>query len=208
MIEEQRGNYIKSEQYTRLAIQLLEKMNMQAGLHRASVNLGWCLYNRSLYPQSIKVYEKELSYYETVKDVTHVSMLYRMTGRCYGAQGYEDSAFFFYQRNDQMKKMPNDLYGIIYSPGFKGDTYLEAGDTAMAISFYLQSIDSAKAKKPVISHDYTSMFAIYELRHQYDSALVSFNQTLNRLKSNTADSFVNRKNLAIVYLQGCDCISI
>jgi len=204
MVNEQRGNFLISEQYTVDAISILKITNRKPEYYRAIVNLGWCDYNEGKYKDALYNYHIAIPYYRQIKDSTHLAMLYRMTGHNYSQMGYEDSAFIFYQKNDEIKKTSDDLYGTIYSPGFKADIYLAAGDTAMAIQFYLESIDSANAKNPVINHDYTSISTIYELKRQYDSAVFYFNKNIDLIKLRKGDSSINNISLMNAYLAGCD----
>ena len=197
IIEEQRGNFITAEEYTSQAIHLLEKTDMQSEYHRAIVNLGWCYFNQGRYQESLHEYKKAIPYYENIGDSTHIAMIYRMTGNNYDWQGRTDSSFYFFQKNCNIKKRSDDINGIIHTTEFKGDMYLIAGDTAKAIFFYLQSADSAKAKIVVNNHDFPSMFLVYKLRHEYDSALLYFQQDIHSIQSTGTDSFLKKKDLMI-----------
>ena len=68
MIEEEHGNFKAAEDYTRKALPILEKENMQAQYHRSRYFLGWILHNRGFFTQGITIYKKELPYYEAIKD--------------------------------------------------------------------------------------------------------------------------------------------
>ena len=68
MIEEEHGNFIAAEKYTRKAMPVLAKENMEAEYHRCRYFLGWVLNNRGYFAQSIQIYKQELPYYEAIKD--------------------------------------------------------------------------------------------------------------------------------------------
>jgi tetratricopeptide (TPR) repeat protein len=167
--------------------------------YRAIVNLGWCAFNQGRYKEALYDYNIALPYYEHIRDTTHLAMIYRMTGYNYARQGYSDSAFYFFQKNGKLQKKTDDINGIIHTTEFKGNMYLIAGDTAKAISFYLQSAELAKAKKVVSNHDYPSMFLVYKLKHEYDSALSYFQQDIYLTRSSSNDSFLTAKNLMHAY---------
>ncbi len=78
MVAEQRGNFLESERYTRLAIPLLEKTNRQEGLKRAFVNLGWCAMNQGRYMEALGTLNNVLPYYLSINDTSHIAMIYRM----------------------------------------------------------------------------------------------------------------------------------
>ncbi len=199
MVEEQRGNYIKSERYTRLAIPSLEKTGMQSEYHRAIVNLAWCALYQGRYDETLQDCKTVLPYYQHIEDVTHIAMIYRMIGNTYIHKGYFDSAFYFFQKDRQIKKTNDDIIGVIRTPQFMGYLYLTAGDTTKAVFFYLQSVDSAKAKNAMTNPDYPSMFLIYKLKHNYDSALWYFQQYIRSTQLAGTDSFLKNKALMLEY---------
>jgi len=204
MIEEQRRNFILSEQFTRQAASILKRSGTQYDYYLCIVNTGWCAFNEAKYKEAIYYYKQVIPYLQSIKDDTHVAMLYRMTGNNYVQQGYFDSAFYFFEQNNEIKKSMDDINGIIHTTDFKGDMYLTAGDTAKAISFYLQSATSAKAKHVVDNHDYTTMFLVFNLKHEYDSALMYLKQDIQLIKSASTDSFLIEKNLMVAYMQAAE----
>lgn len=207
MVEEEHGNYILSEAYTARAIPILYSQNMQNEFHRAQVNVAWCKFNRGNYNEAIKIYEKELLYYNTIKDTIHIAMINRMIGRAYDLQGFSDMAFNYYEVDLKIKKYPNDTYGTLRSPVYKANIYLAAGDTANAILNYRFAL--AYAEKQHLKPDYlnATSFHIYRLQKKFDSALLYLNQISLLLQSRQTDLLFrkvalmeNSVNLSVLYL--------
>ena len=192
MVEEQHGNYISSEYYTALAIPILYSQNMQTEFHRARINYGWCKYHRGKYNEAIEIYTKELPYYKKIKDTIHTSMIDRIIGRAYDSQGYSEMAFNYYEANLKIKKTPNDILGTLYSPTFKADIYLSAGDTANAILNYSEGAFYALRQHMRSDYLYSILSRIYRLQNRYDSALFYLNQN-NALTKSKKEDFLFRK---------------
>ena len=196
MVAEQRGNYIESEKYTRLAIPLLEKTNRLDEVKRALVNLGWCSKNQGRYAESIGILMNVLPYYLSVKDTSHVAMIYRMIANAYLQMGYTEKAFHFFQINDRIKKNVGDIVGIIYRPGNKANLYLVAGDTAKAVILFRQCADTAKAMNMMSVYNVV-MSKIYSLTYHSDSSLNYFKKNISLINLISTDSLV-RKNILML----------
>ncbi len=207
MVAEERGDYINSETYTRLAIPLLEKTTRQTEFKRAYVNLGWCALNRGRYIEALNILKNVLSYYLSVKDTNHIAMIYRMIGNTYINLGYTEKAFHYFQLNNEVKKNIGDIVGTMYSPNFKAKLYLIAGDTSKAVFYFRQSADSAKAMNMMRVYN-LAMANIYTLTFIGDSSLNFFKQNISLINSTTTDSLVrkkilmtNEKNITEIFLR-------
>lgn len=207
MVEEEHGNYIRSEYYTDLAIPKLYSQKMQTEFHRARINYGWCKFNTGKYNEAIEIYIKELPYYHKIKDTTHIAMINRMIGKAYDKQGYSELAFNYYEVDLKSKKTPNDILGTLNSPFNKADLYLSVGDTANAILNYREAAFYAKNQHMKPGYLYSILSRIYRLQKKFDSALFYLNQINTLTKSKKEDlSFrkfglmVNSLRLSSLYL--------
>lgn len=194
MVAEQRGDISQSEQYTRLALSLLEGTRMQAEWNRARVNLGFCADLQGRFREAITILKQALPYYQSVKDTTHVAMIYRMIANNYRHLGYTATAFEYTQKNIAIKKRKDDLYGNVLSPKYKSDLYLIAGDTAKAIYYSYQGTEAAMASNALIQYSWAKA-RIHKLQHQYDSALFYYQQNNRLLQASSTDSFVAKRML-------------
>ena len=109
-IEEEHGNFKVAEDYTRKALPILQKENMQVQYHRGSVFLGWILHNRGFFAQSISIYKKELPYYEAIKDSEHIAAICRVTARAYDFAGNSENAFAYFQKDFAIQKKSRDAW--------------------------------------------------------------------------------------------------
>ena len=207
MVEEERGNYIRSEYYTALAIPKLFNQNMQTELHRARINYGWCKFNQGQYNEAIEIYIKELPYYNKIKDTVHIAMINRMIGKAYDRQGYSEIAFNYYEVDLKSKKTPNDILGTLYSPFYKGDLYLAAEDTGNAILNYREAAFYSRKQYMKPGYLYSTLSLIYRLQKKFDSALFYLNQNNMLTKSKKEDPLFskvalmeNSLNLSSLYL--------
>lgn len=206
MIAEQRGNYILSERYTRLALPLLEKARRNTQLNRAYVNLGWCAFNQGRYKEALNVLKHSLLYYISIKDKRHITMIYRMIAFTYLNLGYSENAFQYFQKMDEIKLEQTDILDKIARPRLKGIIYLFAGDTAKALFYMQQSANTSKALGRLSAYN-QSMSEIYTIAHGGDSALLFFKKNIEIINTTIRDSLVRRNkfmlnecNIAEVYL--------
>jgi sensor histidine kinase YesM len=183
-IEEGHGNLKAGEDYTRKAIPILQKENMQAQYHRACVFLGWILHNRGFFTQSIQIYQKELPYYKAINDSVHIANLYRMTARAYDLLGNSENAFIYFQKDFAIQKKPEDAWGKRSTATLKASVYLAAGDTANAVFYYKQA-------------GYFS--TVYKLQKKYDSALIDIRESIMRLQSSDKDLLYRKAVLMTNY---------
>ena len=207
MVEEEYGNYIRSEYYTALAIPILDRQNMKTEFHRAQINQGWCKFNLGNYNEAIEIYLKELSYYHKIKDTIHVVMINRMIGKAYDRQGYSEMAFNYYEVDLKTKKTANDILGTLNSPFNKAELYLSVGDTANAILNYREAAFYSKKQHVKPGYFYSTLSRIYRLQKKFDSALFYLNQINTLTKSKKEDLLfkkfglmVNSLNLSSLYL--------
>ena len=208
MVEEEHGNFILSESYTARAIPMLYSQNMQTEFHRARINYGWCKFNRGNYNEAIEILMKELPYYNKIKDTTHITMINRMIGKSYDRQGYSQMAFKYYEVDLKIKKTPGDIMGTLFSPVYKAELYLAAGDTANAILNYRISAFYANKQHMKPGYLYEALHRIYRLEKKFDTALIYLNQNVIQLQSGTADTLFtklalidNSVNLSDLYLE-------
>ncbi len=188
MIEEERGDFSKSKYFTGLAIHLMENENMPAELHRAHINLGFCMYNTGYFDEAINIYKKELPYYQSLPDTIHLAMIYRMIGRALNSQGQSEMAFQYYQKDFNIQKKSGDILGILYSPEAKGELYMSAGDTANAITYFRQSVLPAKLQHMRLDYYYFYESNIFILQKKYDSSLYCLKKNAAYIHSSINDS--------------------
>ncbi len=198
-IEEEHGNFKAAEDYTRKALPVLEKQNMQADYHRSSVFLGWILHNRGFFAQSISIYKKELPYYEAIKDTEHVAGLYRVTARAYDKQGNSENAFTYLQKDFAIQKKPTDAWGKRSSAGLKANVYLAAGDTANAAFYYKQAALASVDQHVILEAYHSNMSIAYSLQKKYDSALWEIRKSNSIIQSSNEDLLFRKKALMINY---------
>ena len=195
-IEEERGDFKAGEDHTRKALHLLEKENMQAQYHRAQIFLGWCLYNRGFFKQSITVYQKEMPYYEAIKDSERVAMICRMTAGSYGIQGNSENAFNYFQKDFSIQKKPTDAWGKRSSANLKAAVYLAAGDTANAILYRKLAAVASRNQHVPLGAYHSNMAAAYKLQKKYDSALWEIRENIAQIQSSKTDSLY--RNVALM----------
>ena len=207
MIEEERGDFSKSKYFTGLAIKLMENENMPSELHRARINLGFCMYNTGHFDEAIAIYKKELPYYQSLPDTIHLAMIYRMIGRALNSQGQSEMALQYYQKDFNIQKRSNDILGNLYSPEAKGELYMTAGDTANAITYYRQSILPAKKQQMRLDYYYFYESNIFILQKKYDSSLYCLKKNAAYINSSGNDSIfrmrssmLNDLNISDTYL--------
>jgi sensor histidine kinase YesM len=199
MIEEEHNNFKSSEFYTQKALLILQKENMQAEFHRGRINLGWCLYHRGLFQQSIIIYKAELPYYAAVKDTEHLAMIYRMMARAYDIQGSSENAFTYFQKDFMIRKKPKDVFGNVVTPSAKALFYLTAGDTATAILYYRQAAASSINQHVILEAYHQTMAIVYELQKKYDSSLMEIQKNIVLIQSSKSDSLYRKAALMISY---------
>jgi tetratricopeptide (TPR) repeat protein len=192
MVEEEHGNYIRSEYYTTLAMPILYSQNMETEFHRARINYAWCKFNTGKYNEAIEIYIKELLYYKKIKDQIHIAMINRMIGKAYDKQGYSELAFNYYEADLKSKKNLNDILGTLNSPFNKGDLYFSVGDTMNAILNYREAAFYAKRQHLKPGNFYSTLSWIYRLQKKFDSALFYLNQIDTLTKSKKEDLLVRK----------------
>ncbi|HRH51378.1 MAG TPA: histidine kinase [Panacibacter sp.] len=196
-VEEEYGDFIKSEYYAKLAIPIFEKENRQIELNRAKINLGWYFFHQGKYQEAMEIYQKELPFYQTIKDTEHVAMIFLLMGLNLTSQGYYEKAFEYFQKNFNTQKKANGILDILYSPERRADLYLGAGDTANALLYYRKV--AAHASEHNIILDYSSVIksTIYTLQKQYDSALFCLKQNLLFVQTSNTDSLFKKRELML-----------
>ena len=197
MVEEEYGDYIKAEYFTRLAIPILEKANLQTELHRAWIALGHCFFHQGKYNEAIEMLQQELPYYQTVEDNETISMIFIMLGLNRTSQGYSVKAFENFQRSFSIQKKSNGILSILYSPERKADLYLGAGDTANALLYYRKVAANAKEHHVVLDYSSLIMSTIYTLQKQYDSAIFCLKKNMLFVQSSDEDSSFKKRELML-----------
>lgn len=195
MVEEEHGDFFKSEYYTALAISLLEKNNMQTELNRARINLGYCFYHQGRYKEAIEIYQKELPYYKAVKDSSHLSMIYRMIGKVYGQQGYTENVFRYFQKNFEITKNKDQILRFLYTPGYSVNLIKASSDTVNALLYFNQSNEYLNNQHMELNYYYETLSNIYSLKKQYDSAISCFHQINTFINSTYSDSSLKKIDL-------------
>ena len=204
MIEEEHGNFTTAYNYTRKALPILEKENMQADYHRCSVFLGWCLFNQGVFAQSIAIYQKELPYYQAMKDNESLAKIYRMTAAVYNYQGNSEIAFTYFQKDFAIQKKPEDTWGMRSSATLKSSVYLAAGDTANAVFYYQQAALFSLNQHAMLNAYHSNMAAVYSLQKKYDSALLEIRENIIEIQSSKTDSLFRKVALMGNYIQLID----
>ena len=198
-IEEEHGNFKAAEDYTRKALPILQRENMQAQYHRACVFLGWILHNRGFFAQSIRIYKKELPYYEAIKDSEHIAAICRVTARAYDYKGNSENAFTYFQKDFAIRKKPIDAWGKRSSATLKAAVYLAAGDTANAALYYKQAAIVSSDQHAVLGAYHGNMTIAYKLQKKYDSALLEVHENIAEIQSSNTDSLYRKVALMISY---------
>ena len=199
VIEEEHGNFKVAEDYTRKALPVLEKENMQADYHRTLVLLGWILYNRGFFAQSIAFYKKELPYYEATKDSEHIASISRVTARAYDAMGNSGDAFTYFQKDFAIEKHPADAWGKRSTATLKATVYMAAGDTANAAFYYNEAAASSIDQHVIIEAYPVNRAVAYSLLKKFDSGVMEMHNSINKIKSSNTDSLFRKAALMISY---------
>ena len=196
IIEEEHGNFKAAEDYIRKALTILEKGKKQAEYHRASVFLGWILYNRGSFTESIDIHKNELPYYEAIKDAEHIAAISRMIARAYDFAGKSSDAFTYFQKDFAIQKEPIDTWGKRSSATLKAAVYLSAGDTATAAFYYQQAALFSTNQHTIIEAYHSNRAIAYSLLKKYDSALVEMQKSIAIIHSSQNDSLF--RNVALM----------
>ncbi len=196
-IAEQRGNFFLAEKYLLQAIPLFEKMQMKDDLIMARQGIGWCSYVQGRYKEALNIYQPLLEYYQTTGDSLHMAMIYRMAGSAYNKMGYSEKAFENFQKNNQIKKKRNDIFGALYTPEFKGDLYMITRDTLNALIHYKQSAENALTQPFRSNYYFLIMSKMFRLKHQYDSALYYLQMNVADSSTLNSDSFIKKSMLLL-----------
>lgn len=170
-IESERGNFQNAEQYFRLAIPLYKKLNQLNELNETFVSLGWSLFEQAGFQEARTILEVPLHYYESVSNEELESRTLRLIGDSYAEQGYYFTAFEYTQKDYLRSRKSGDTFGNLFSPERKGDLFLVEGDTTMALMYYRQSADYAKAKGLKRAY-YERMAELYFLKKEYASSIL------------------------------------
>ncbi len=198
-IEEEHGNFKVAEDYTRKALPILQKENMQVQYHRGSVFLGWILHNRGFFAQSISIYKKELPYYEAIKDSEHIAAICRVTARAYDFAGNSENAFAYFQKDFVIQKKPTDAWGKRSTATLKASVYLAADDTANAAFYYKQAALVSVDQYVILEAYHLNMAIAYSLQKKYDSALLEVRKSNSIIQSSKKDLLFRKVALMINY---------
>ncbi|MBN8787384.1 MAG: histidine kinase [Terrimonas sp.] len=198
-IEEEHGNLKTAEDYTRKALAVLEKENMETQHHRCRVFLGWILHNRGFSTQGIRILKQELPYYKTIKDSVHIAAISRMIARAYMSMGNSEDAFTYFQQDFAIQKTPQDAWGKRSSATLKATVYLAAGDTVNASLYYKEAALASIDQRQIIGAYYGNMATAYALQKKYDSALLLMRKRHDIIKASTSDSLFRKVELMVNY---------
>jgi tetratricopeptide (TPR) repeat protein len=198
-VEEEHGNLKSAEEYTRKALHVLQKENMDAQYHRCHVFLGWILNNRGFLAKSIQIFRQELPYYEAIKDSTHVAAISRMTARAYDAMGNSGEAFNYFQKDFAIQKNSVDSWGKRSSATLKAAVYLAAGDTLNAALYYKQAAIASVDQHVIVEAYHSNMAIAYRLLKKYDTALLEMRKSIRIIRSSTKDSLYRKVALMTSY---------
>ncbi|MDQ6889804.1 MAG: histidine kinase, partial [Bacteroidota bacterium] len=204
IIEEEHGNFKLAEEYTRKAMPVLQKENMQADYHRCWDFLGWILNNRGFFAQCIQIYKQELPYYEAIKDSEHIASICRVTARAYDFQGNSGNAFTYFQKDFAIQKKPADAWGKRSTATLKASVYLAAGDTAIAAFYYKQAAIVSVDKRVILGGYHSNMAMAYSLQKKFDSALLEIHEKIAEIQSSNTDSLFRKVALMISYKELSD----
>ncbi|MBS1748116.1 MAG: histidine kinase [Bacteroidetes bacterium] len=198
-VEEEHGNLKSAEEYTRKALHVLQKENIDAQYHRCHVFLGWILNNRGFLAKSIQIFRQELPYYEAIKDSTHVAAISRMTARAYDAMGNSGEAFNYFQKDFAIQKNSVDSWGKRSSATLKAAVYLAAGDTLNAALYYKQAAIASVDQHVIVEAYHSNMAIAYRLLKKYDTALLEMRKSISIIQSSTKDSLYRKVALMTSY---------
>lgn len=199
-IEEEHGNFKKAEDYTRRSLPILTKQNIQPAINRAYVFLGYILFNRGFFAQSINLYQQGLPYYEAIKDTDHITAIYRVIARAYDAMGNSGDAFTYFQKDFAIQKTPTDSWGKRSTATLKAAVYLAAGDTVAAAFYYKLAAALSINQHVIVEAYHLNMATAYNLQRKYDSALLEVRNSINKIQSSKSDSLFRKPALMISYM--------
>jgi tetratricopeptide (TPR) repeat protein len=208
MIEEEYGQFSRSEFYTKLAISVLSKYDRRAELHRALINLGFCYYNQGCYMEARNIYEHELKYYYAVNDMVHVPMIYRMIAHSYESEGQIRNAFEAYLKDFEIAKRSDDIINALYSPSNKAKLYLAAGDTANAIINYRLSAENKASRHLRPEHYFSRIAKVYRLQKKEDSAINYLHTNIGIINRFYTDTNARRRAFAMNAVELADLLSL
>ena len=193
-IARDRGDFIAAENYFRQSIPLFEKIHDLEKYSWAHITLGFCLFEQCKFPDAKLAYERAMPYYVTANNKEKQSMLFRVISLTYSARGYYQKAFENTLQAIRITYKISDARGVISSPANMANLYKNAGESEIALKYFIVAAQKAKPTN-LVRYNWL-MGDISLLLNHLDSAIYYYKEAHKCVTLMTTDSVIRKRSLS------------